>query len=428
LGACALALFCAVPASAATFTVTNGNDTGGGSLRDAITQAEGNANDPMVDLIQFNPSVTEVDLDSVLPSINHPLTIDGPGAGQLNVTRSSSASTQFRFFAVTPGTGTTITIGDMTISGARATAFAGGALIMAGLGNLVIDRIAFDDNQAPGGSGGAILFQRGFTSIRNSTLSNNQADFGGAIVGSQFVPDIGNGEIVNSTIAGNKATSFGGGVYTNVSQIQILSSTIVGNVANSDDSGAGGGGGTYKGGAGAVFAVANTLYAGNKVGTASPVDDQCGGAHTSSGYNLRETSEAGCTGFIQTGDMVDASAAMLGSLGSNGGPTPTIPLTSGNFAIDHGNDALAIGSAFPACPATDQRGFLRGGTAGRCDIGAFEVGAMEPPPAGGGGAPPLAASGPTSQRAPAIRKCKRKFPKGPKRKKCIKKAKKRFPV
>jgi predicted outer membrane repeat protein len=311
------------------------------------------------------------------------------------------------------------------MSGARAGNSVGGAVAMDDVGTLILDSVVFDDNQAAGGQGGAVFFDRGFTSIRNSTFTHDEADFGGAIMGSQFGADVGNGEIINSTLEGNEANDFGGAVYTNVSHIQILSSTIVGNVGGADDSG--GGGGTYNGSDDALdFSVANTLYSGNKVGASSPVDDQCGGDHTSFGYNLRETSEAGCTGLIQTGDTVDSSASMLGSLGSNGGPTPTIALLAGNFAIDHGNDALAIGAAFPACPATDQRGFLRGGTAGRCDIGAFELNAA--PPSAGGTTMPPASSGPTGQRAAAIRKCKRKFPKGPRRKKCIKKARKRFPA
>ncbi len=312
-----------------------------------------------------------IDLLSQLPTVSTPVTIDGPGAGQLNVTRSSSASTEFRFFSISPATGNVITIRDLTVSGARAGNSSGGALSMGGLGMLVIDSAVFNDNQTTT-SGGAVLFNRGFTSIRNSTFTNNQADFGAAILGSQFVPNVGNGEIVDSTIAGNKATSFGGGVYTNVSHIQVLSSTIVGNVADSDDAGGGSGGGTYNAGAdAAAFTVANTLYAGNKIGTTSPVNNQCGGAHTSSGYNLRETADAGCIGFTGTGEIAPA-IPMLGTLGDNGGPTPTIALLTGSPAINAGNPATPADNAFPACPAADQRGVLRTGGGNRCDIGAFE--------------------------------------------------------
>jgi hypothetical protein len=41
--------------------------------------------------------------------------------------------------------------------------------------------------------------------------------------------------------------------------------------------------------------------------------------------------------------------------------------------------------------------------------------------------PPPGSTGPTGQRAAALKKCKKKFPKGPKRKKCIKRAK-RLPL
>src|SRR3989442_1046304 len=70
-------------ATAATFTVTNTNDSGDGSLRWAITNANGTAG---TDLIAFNISGTGVQTItplSSLPYITDPVTIDGytqPGA------------------------------------------------------------------------------------------------------------------------------------------------------------------------------------------------------------------------------------------------------------------------------------------------------------------------------------------------------------
>ena len=77
----ALAL-CASTLSAATFTVTNANDSGAGSLRDAITQANAAGG---LDTIAFNVSGTGCDgagvctiaLSSALPTISSPVTIDG---------------------------------------------------------------------------------------------------------------------------------------------------------------------------------------------------------------------------------------------------------------------------------------------------------------------------------------------------------------
>ncbi|MCA9958705.1 MAG: IPT/TIG domain-containing protein, partial [Anaerolineales bacterium] len=52
---------------------------------------------------------------------------------------------------------------------------------------------------------------------------------------------------------------------------------------------------------------------------------------------------------------------LLGTFGSYGGPTQTLPLQQGSPAIDAANN----------CPLTDQRGFARNGP---CDIGAYEFG------------------------------------------------------
>ena len=69
--------FLALPLSAATFTVTTAADSGAGSLRDAITNANGAAG---ADTIAFNIAGTgphTIALVSGLPQITQPLTIDG---------------------------------------------------------------------------------------------------------------------------------------------------------------------------------------------------------------------------------------------------------------------------------------------------------------------------------------------------------------
>lgn len=65
---------------AATFTVTNNNPAGAGSLADAVSQANGSGD--ASDLIKFDPSVTQITLNSPLSLTNGNLTISGTqGAG-----------------------------------------------------------------------------------------------------------------------------------------------------------------------------------------------------------------------------------------------------------------------------------------------------------------------------------------------------------
>jgi hypothetical protein len=363
-----------VPANAATFTVTNGSNSGAGSLRQAILDAEANGNDPTIDQIQIT-FVGDIDLTSQLPALTKPLTISGTGVNNVNVRRAASAVTQFGLFLIAPAAGNTVAIQNVTISGARADNLTGGAIFMDGLGNLVLNSVLLSDNRAlgVGGLGGAIFYDRGFTSIRNSTLADNQADRGGAIRGGSNGADDGLAELINATVAGNSAADGGGGIdVRQEAEITVNSSTIVGNVADSDDDAIGTGGGIRNSSSATdAFGVANTILAENAIGTASPVADQCDGTFVSDDYNLRTTADAMCTGFTGTNDLVDANPT-LGALGINVTGPPTIALEPGSPAINKGNPATP-GGPYAACPATDERALPRGALGNRCDIGAFEV-------------------------------------------------------
>ena len=67
-------------AAPATFTVTNTNDSGAGSLRQAIEDANNNGNPSDMDTIEFNIPGSEVhtiNIQSDLPLVTEKLTIDG---------------------------------------------------------------------------------------------------------------------------------------------------------------------------------------------------------------------------------------------------------------------------------------------------------------------------------------------------------------
>lgn len=69
-----------VYAAPASFTVTNTNDSGAGSLRQAITDANANNNTGDIDNIQFNiagSGLKTIILNTVLPTIDEPINING---------------------------------------------------------------------------------------------------------------------------------------------------------------------------------------------------------------------------------------------------------------------------------------------------------------------------------------------------------------
>jgi len=98
------AVLLSAPAWAAT--VTNTNDSGAGSLRQAIADAAAG------DTISLAPGTITLTTGELV--INKDLTISGPGSGKLTIQRSTAGGTpEFRIFNVTSSTGT-ITISGLT--------------------------------------------------------------------------------------------------------------------------------------------------------------------------------------------------------------------------------------------------------------------------------------------------------------------------
>lgn len=113
-----LSTIAALPAFTATFTVTNTNSSGAGSLAQAITDAN---NNPGADVIVFNLPASQpciINLSAALPAITDALFIDGysqPGAAQGPI-----ASRVIRIninAAGSGGNGLTVEADDVTIAG-----------------------------------------------------------------------------------------------------------------------------------------------------------------------------------------------------------------------------------------------------------------------------------------------------------------------
>jgi hypothetical protein len=90
--------------------------------------------------------------------------------------------------------------------------------------------------------------------IENSLFTGNRALYLGAAIYAISYTESGSVLILNSTITGNSTEGFGGGVWVSGPTVRIQSSTIVGNVANSNLSGGESGGGIAAG-AGASVAM-----------------------------------------------------------------------------------------------------------------------------------------------------------------------------
>jgi hypothetical protein len=277
------------------------------------------------------------------------LTVGGLIVQRSQVTQNTAVN-GFGGGIVSFDTGSTTMQGD-TISGNSATAGAVGFLAgvgggLFGVGLTSVTTTTFDGNHADAAGGGLLDASGGV--LTGDTISNNTAPSGAGMV---TIP-LGSSaptQVVNSTFAGNVASTSGGGIFESGTHVDLNYSTVSLNQAPT-------GSGVLVG-SGSGTNVTGTIVSGN-TGT-DCMGPGSGSVLTSSGYNLLGSS---CTTTPTPTDLVGVDA-QLGPLADNGGPTQTLALLGGSPAINAGGG--------PTCPATDQRGETRPqGSA--CDIGAFE--------------------------------------------------------
>ena len=347
-------------AKALTYTVSNLNNSGVGSLRQAIIDA--NVNTGVADTITFTVSGT-ITLTSSLPTIIDDLTLDGSGQ-EVTV----DGNNLYRVLRINPGK--TVTINHLSIANGVSTGSTGGAILNSG-GYLTVTQSVLSGNSAT--SGGAIYNDGGTTTVTDSTFSANSADYGGAILVFS-----GSVTVANSTFSGNSAVEGGGGIHssqtTGTNDLIVTNSTFSGNTAHY-------GGGIYSNTG--TLAVTNATFSGNSATTAgADIYRWKGTFYLKNTILANPTSMEDCFGSgsmaadvnnlieLNSGCGTPASSAdpMLGPLGNNGGHTQTFALLAGSPALDAGSDA-----ACAAAPVSnkDQRGVTRPFGA-HCDIGSYE--------------------------------------------------------
>lgn len=385
----------------AAISVLNNNDSGAGSLRDAIATAAAG------DFISLNSVSGTITLLSPL-NVTKDLTISGPGRDRLTL----DGNQQTRVMIISAGVTAQISLLTIARGGGGSNTFLDGAGIYSS-GNLVLNHVALRNNvslrgygglggaiyagggltatdcefldNVAGASGGALYFTGGTLALKRCTFARNSAGgFGGDYLGSAGAMRIGGtttGTILDCTISGNTAkasspaggSAQGGAMYvtlSSASRLDIVNTTITDNRAGTGASTGRGGGIAYDYSpfdAPRLF-LANSIVAGNFANTEFP-DVYAPRPLGSLGHNVIRVingwyngSDVPTVAADRFGTAASPLDARLAQLAYNGGPMLTHRPLVGSPAIDHGDRALST--------ATDQNRTTRYGPA--IDSGAVE--------------------------------------------------------
>jgi hypothetical protein len=337
----------APPTQAATFVVSNLNDSGAGSLRQAVSDANAAAG---ADTITFAGTVTgKITLAATLPAITDPagVRILGPGASSLTV----SGANAVQVFNV--ASGADLTLDGVTVAdGANLASSADGGGVY-NAGTLTITNSTLSGNRTgPGGlcpayvDGGGGIFNSGTLTISNSDLTGNRGNcYGAAIFNSGFAT------VIDTTLSGNGSTTaipIQGGGIANTGTLWVIHSTVSGNAANQF------GGGIVNSGAATVL---DSIVSGNKTGNEggvginnlgtltvlhSTISDNLGGLE-SDGGGIRNAGTATVSSSTLSGNRVSGSGNG-GGIWNGGTLAVTNSTLSQNFASFGGGGICNAGS------------------------------------------------------------------------------------
>ncbi len=328
-------------------TVLNNNDSGAGSLRQAITDIAADGT------ITFDSSLSgqTIRLASRL-TLSKNVTIDGSAlASQVSLSGDSDNSggaTSGDTLVVEVSSGVTATLKNLTIT--RGSNYGCGS-VGGGIensGNLTINDSNLTYNDASTGcgwDGGAIRSESASTlTVTNSTFTGNKARNGSAILTK------GTTVIANSTFTGNQTFNGAGAVATAGSPSTLLANnTFSGNTAPAEYSTD-----VYNWGGTSTINMKNNILANAITGS------NCIGPLVANVNNLIQ--DGTCSAALSGDPKLDA-------LASNGGPTQTMALQADSPALGAGDDVVC---ADAPVNGKDQRGVTRPQGNGACDIGAYE--------------------------------------------------------
>ena len=343
----------AIKTSAATFTVINTNDSGAGSLRQAVLDANAAASaDTIVFDASFN-TLRTINLATLIAvsqadTVDN-LTITGPGANLLTI-NASGTNRVFTNGFTNGGVADTLSISGVTIT--RSGTVSGDLAAVQNAAVLTLTNVVFSsisggavDNtnnnlrssltvtncvfNSITGTFSAAINNDGVTTVTNSTFNGNAAGLGAAISNGDSLTVSGS-SFTNNTAGSTSATGLGGGaIYSSSNRaaaiVNITNSTFAGN----REAGGSGGGGAVRNRAG-TMTITNSTFTGNSAVAG-------GGAIA----NAEVISITGCNFTNNSTTGANAQQSGLGSGGAisnqfGGRVTIADSVITGNSAANYG--------------------------------------------------------------------------------------------
>ncbi len=314
------------------FEVTNLNDTGAGSLRQAIINANAlGCGDAVVDASGVSGTINWGSKLNCNP--NHDVSIIGPGADQLIISGTSDA------FLYHYGDGSLI-INNLKVTNFSVGVSGTGVIYKPDGGDFIIENCDVDGNSKqflyfPNDDGNVI--------IRNCTFSNNS---NAGQSGVMYCPTDGSVSFYNSTFYNNYSGDYAGVMYTTTPSLTLENCTF------KDNSCIGVEGNILFLGSGTCTAI-NTTFDNN-----TPNDFS--GQINMNYSHMSNTSGATITGLNNILNVT----ANLSVLANYGGTTPTCSINPGSPLINAGIANIEY----------DQRGYCRPNVS---DIGAYEYNGIQ---------------------------------------------------